>query len=84
MIRLTKSGEWTQTPADRMVLGCFLEAGFGRQGAKMWSEMIFNRAFREIMGTTPSAYRRGGRQEDESSRALITSRSKRMPISPAP
>ena len=48
MIRLTKSGEWTQTPADRMVLGCFLEAGFGRQGAKMWSEMIFNRAFREI------------------------------------
>ena len=40
--------EWTDIPAGAGIFGNFIESGFGRQVPGMWSEMLYNRAFREI------------------------------------
>lgn len=42
------SGQWTELPVDRRIFGNFMESGFGRQISGMWSEMIYNRAFRQV------------------------------------
>ena len=39
---------WTQKPVDRRIFGNFIESGFGRQVNGMWSEMLYNRAFRDV------------------------------------
>ncbi|MDO8685238.1 MAG: hypothetical protein Q7J78_01045, partial [Clostridiales bacterium] len=38
----------SQLPISRLVLGNFIENGFGRQINGMWAEMIYNRSFRDI------------------------------------
>jgi len=48
MIKLTKMKNESKLPVNRDILGHFIESGFGRQVSGMWSEMIFNRAFRKI------------------------------------
>lgn len=48
MIKISVSDQWTDIPSDRRIFGNFIEAGFGRQVDGMWSEMLFNRAFRKI------------------------------------
>lgn len=48
MLTLKASGHWTDTPAERTVFGHFIESGFGRQVSGLWSEMLYNRAFREV------------------------------------
>ena len=40
--------EWTKEPAGRRIFGNFIESGFGRQVNGMWSEMLYNRAFRDV------------------------------------
>lgn len=40
--------EWTKEPVDRRIFGNFIESGFGRQVNGMWSEMLYNRAFRQV------------------------------------
>lgn len=47
-IRLQISGEYTQIPSDRKIFGNFIESGFGCQIRGMWSEMLYNRAFRKV------------------------------------
>jgi len=42
------SEQWTQKPTNQLILGNFMEAGIGRQLPGMWSEMIYNRAFRDV------------------------------------
>ena len=42
------SNKWSQIPTSKRIFGNFIESGFGRQVNGMWSEMLFNRAFREI------------------------------------
>jgi len=48
MWKLQPTQEWTTRPAPREIFGHFIESGFGRQAPGMWSEMLFNRAFREV------------------------------------
>lgn len=48
MTALKISDHWTTLPVTEDIFGNFIEAGFGRQLSGMWSEMIFNRAFRDI------------------------------------
>lgn len=48
MISIRTSGEWTTRPTEEMIFGHFIEAGFGRQVNGLWSEMIYNRAFRQV------------------------------------
>lgn len=48
MIQITTSDLWTDIPSDKRIFGNFIESGFGRQVNGMWSEMLYNRAFREI------------------------------------
>lgn len=48
MITVRTEGTWTQVPSDIRIFGNFIESGFGRQVAGMWSEMVYNRAFREV------------------------------------
>ncbi len=48
MIVPKKAANQPELPVHREILGHFVESGFGRQVSGMWSEMIFNRAFREI------------------------------------
>lgn len=48
MIDLKVESNWTEIPVSKDIFGNFIEAGFGRQLSGMWSEMIYNRAFRDI------------------------------------
>ncbi len=48
MITLQASGDWTREPVTELIFGHFIEAGFGRQVNGMWSEMLYNRAFRQV------------------------------------
>jgi hypothetical protein len=48
MTKITRSGEYTEKPTDMRIFGCFIESGFGRQVSGMWSEMLYNRAFRVV------------------------------------
>lgn len=48
MISLQKAAYQPKAPVDRRILGHFIESGFGRQVPGMWSEMLYNRAFRKI------------------------------------
>lgn len=48
MIEPIKRSE-KNVPVSNKILGQFIESGFGRQVPGMWSEMIYNRAFRKIM-----------------------------------
>jgi hypothetical protein len=48
MAEITVISEWMETLSDKMIFGNFIESGFGRQVNGMWSEMIFNRAFRKV------------------------------------
>jgi hypothetical protein len=48
MIQITASDAWTDIPSDNRIFGNFVESGFGRQVSGMWSEMLYNRAFRTI------------------------------------
>ncbi|MGN0313746.1 MAG: hypothetical protein ACI4EG_03015 [Fusicatenibacter sp.] len=50
MGKLKISEQWTKTPVDSRIFGNFIESGFGRQVSGMWSEMLYNRAFRDIVG----------------------------------
>ena len=49
MITLSQQSQWSQKPVDNKIFGCFIEAGFGRQLTGMWSEMLYNRAFRKVL-----------------------------------
>ena len=49
------SGPWqvtthrlSEVPISRLIFGNFVELGFGRQGAGMWAEMIYNRSFQKV------------------------------------
>jgi hypothetical protein len=46
--KLSMGEQWTDVPVDNRIFGNFIESGFGRQVAGLWSEMLFNRAFREV------------------------------------
>ena len=46
MAEIIVEKEWTKEPAGRRIFGNFIESGFGRQVNGMWSEMLYNRAFR--------------------------------------
>jgi len=48
MIELKKSERQSSSVIDRNILGHFIESGFGRQVSGMWSELLFNRAFRKV------------------------------------
>lgn len=48
MAKIITSGKWTEVKSDRRIFGGFIESGFGRQISGMWSEMLFNRAFKEV------------------------------------
>lgn len=48
MAKIITSDKWTGQRTDRRILGSFIESGFGRQVTGMWSEMIYNRSFREV------------------------------------
>jgi len=48
MTTIKPCGCYTTAPAPKEVLGGFIESGFGRQVPMMWSEMLYNRAFRTI------------------------------------
>ena len=48
MAKLKVSGKWTKEPISRDIFGNFIESGFGRQVNGMWSEMLYNRAFRKV------------------------------------
>ena len=48
MAKLKVSGKWTKEPVSRDIFGNFIESGFGRQVNGMWSEMLYNRAFRKV------------------------------------
>ena len=48
MPQIKKIGDYTEISSPKEVLGSFIESGFGRQVALMWSEMIYNRSFREV------------------------------------
>lgn len=47
-MELKISDNWTAIPVSKEIFGHFFESGFGRQVSGMWSEMIYNRAFRKI------------------------------------
>ena len=48
MAEIIVEKEWTKEPAGRRIFGNFIESGFGRQVNGMWSEMLYNRAFRDV------------------------------------
>lgn len=48
MAKLTVSQNRTERPVDGKIFGNFIESGFGRQVSGMWSEMLYNRAFRQV------------------------------------
>lgn len=48
IVKIRVDGQWTKRPVDKRIFGNFMESGFGRQIPGMWSEMIYNRAFREV------------------------------------
>lgn len=48
MATITTTDIWTGMTSDRRIFGGFIESGFGRQVSGMWSEMLFNRAFKEV------------------------------------
>lgn len=48
MAQIRIGTEWTKEPVDRRIFGNFIESGFGRQVDGMWSEMLYNRAFRDV------------------------------------
>lgn len=48
MLSVRETGNWTVRYADRRIFGNFIELGFGRQIDGLWSEMLFNRAFRHV------------------------------------
>ena len=48
MIEIKTGATWTEKPSEEMIFGHFVESGFGRQVNGMWSEMLYNRAFREV------------------------------------
>ena len=48
MAEIKITGKWTETPVDRRIFGNFIESGFGRQVTGLWSEMLYNRAFRDV------------------------------------
>ena len=50
MNQLTISKDYTKIPSDRRIFGNFIESGFGCQVRGMWSEMLYNRAFRKVPG----------------------------------
>jgi len=47
-MKLIPKPQASNRPVERMILGQFIEAGFGRQVDGLWSEMIYNRAFRPV------------------------------------
>ena len=56
MTTVTSGGKWTDKPVDSRIFGGFIESGFGRQIDGMWSEMIYNRAFRRIPAYTQATW----------------------------
>lgn len=48
MVQIRVLGNWTEEPTTERIFGNFIESGFGRQVTGLWSEMLYNRAFREI------------------------------------
>ncbi len=48
MAALKVKGNWTKIPVNNQIFGGFIESGFGRQVDGLWSEMLYNRAFREV------------------------------------
>ncbi len=52
MPTITTGSKWTKVQSDRRVFGGFIESGFGRQVSGMWSEMLYNRAFKEVPAYT--------------------------------
>ncbi len=48
MATVKNTQNYTSIPAPVEIFGGFIESGFGRQVPGMWSEMIYNRAFRTI------------------------------------
>lgn len=56
MIHLKRTGQWTDEPVDRKIFGSFVESGFGRQVSGMWSEMLYNRSFRQIPPYQPPTW----------------------------
>ena len=48
MINIKTTGTWTTGNTDKRIFGHFIESGFGRQVNGMWSEMLYNRAFRKV------------------------------------
>jgi len=49
-MKIERLGNFTEQISDNKILGSFIESGFGRQVDGMWSEMIYNRSFREFSG----------------------------------
>ncbi len=56
MFTVKTEGTWTEQLSERRILGNFMESGFGRQIPGMWSEMVYNRAFREIPPYTEATW----------------------------
>ena len=56
MFTVKTEGTWTKQLSERRILGNFMESGFGRQIPGMWSEMVYNRAFREIPPYTEATW----------------------------
>lgn len=56
-VKLEEYDHWTEKPVDHRIFGNFMESGFGRQITGMWSEMIFNRAFRQVPEYNISTWR---------------------------
>ena len=48
MVEVKVKQEWTKQPVSSYIFGNFIESGFGRQVNGMWSEMLYNRAFRDV------------------------------------
>ena len=56
MNRLKFSDTWTKKKSSSWIFGNFIESGFGRQVDGMWSEMLYNRAFREVPPYNPATW----------------------------
>ena len=64
MLTVHTEGVWTKRPAEKRIFGNFMESGFGRQIPGMWSEMIYNRAFRKIPPYTEATWEWLGLDEE--------------------
>lgn len=48
MVTLTQREKNSTYPVPRAIFGNFMESGFAQQIPRMWSEMLFNRSFRQV------------------------------------